>query len=63
MKKYLVTVNEDLYTTYIIEAECEEKALDKALMGIYETGECLEIYDTICKSNEKMLIEEYKNHE
>jgi len=35
MNKYLVTVNEDAFTTYMVEAKDKEEAEDKALIGEY----------------------------
>jgi len=52
--KYLVTVNEDTFTTYVVEAKDRDEAQEKALMGEY-----LSIEDVISKSNEAMLVEEY----
>jgi len=54
MKRYLVTVNEDTFTTYVVEAENIDEAEDKALMGEY-----LSIEDVISDNNEVILSEEY----
>ena len=54
MKRYLVTVNEDTFTTYVVEAENIDEAEDKALMGEY-----LSFEDVISDNNEVILSEEY----
>jgi hypothetical protein len=36
MKNYEITINHDIYHTYIVSAESAESAEDKAMMGEYE---------------------------
>ena len=52
MKRYLVTVNEDVFTTYVVEAEDRDEAHEKLLMGEY-----LYIDDTMTKDSEVILVE------
>ena len=52
--KYRVVISDEIYTTYVVEAENIEEAEDKALMGEY-----LSIEDVISDNNEVILSEEY----
>jgi len=52
--KYLVTVCEELYTTYVVEAEGRDEASDLAMMGEY-----VSIDDAMSKNNEVILVEAY----
>jgi len=57
MKKYLVTISEDVFTTYVVEAEHIDEAEDKALMGEY-----LSIEDAMSKNSEVISSEEYNEN-
>jgi len=53
--KYLVTVCEELYTTYVVEAETQDEASDLAMMGEYES-----VDDAVSKNNEVILVKDYE---
>ena len=52
--KYLVTICEELYTTYVVEAEDQDEASDLAMMGEY-----VSIDDAVSKNNEVILVDSY----
>jgi len=49
--KYLVTICEELYTTYVVEAEGKDEATDLAMMGEY-----VSIDDAVSKNNEVISV-------
>ena len=56
--KYRVVISDEIYTTYVVEAENIEEAEDKALMGEY-----LSIEDVISDNNEVFFSKEIKDNE
>lgn len=53
--KYLVTVYEEVSTIYVVEAEHEDEASDKALMGEYD-----DIDEVVSENNEVISVKEYE---
>lgn len=58
MAKFKVQVYQETYTDFIVDAECEDEACDKALMGEYEF-----IEDVTTKESEVMGSSEIDEEE
>ena len=58
MSKYIVTIYQETYTDYVVEAEHEDEAKDLAMMGEYD-----EIDDIVVKDSEPINVKELISNE